>query len=268
MERAGARLKRARDRLKLTYRDVEEASQMIAARHGNDEFAIALSRLADIENKGTVPSVFRLYSLCAIYRLEFDEVLQWYGVPRGHLAADALQIEHDHTHLVKFTPRLPAAVPAYLQAEAEFTKTTVINHLARNLGKSAAAFLDGLDLRHYRFGLIGMDDWSMYPVLQPGSLVVIDDHQRKIATGGWASELDRPIYFFETRDGYHCGWCTIQADQLIIQPHPGSQQPAISYVYPAEIELVGQVIGVAMRLDSRRRTHARTAAAPAKSQNP
>ena len=55
MERAGEKLKRIRERLKLTYRDVEKASQQIAEHRGSDEFAIALSRLADIENKGTVP---------------------------------------------------------------------------------------------------------------------------------------------------------------------------------------------------------------------
>jgi hypothetical protein len=39
-----------------------------------------LSRLADIENRDTVASIYRLYTLCAIYRLDFDEVLEWYGV--------------------------------------------------------------------------------------------------------------------------------------------------------------------------------------------
>jgi transcriptional regulator with XRE-family HTH domain len=74
MEEAGQKLKRVRERLRLKFRDVEEASARIAARHGSDEFIVALSRLADIENKGTMPSVYRLYSLCAIYRLEMDSV--------------------------------------------------------------------------------------------------------------------------------------------------------------------------------------------------
>ena len=55
----------------------------------NDEFAIALSRLSDIENKGTVPTIYRLYSLCAIYRLDMAEVLEWYGVDLAMLPADA-----------------------------------------------------------------------------------------------------------------------------------------------------------------------------------
>ena len=73
----GPEEERIRERLRLKYRDIEEASQKIAAARQNDEFGIALSRLADIENKGTMPSIYRLYSLCAIYRLDLDEVLPW-----------------------------------------------------------------------------------------------------------------------------------------------------------------------------------------------
>src|SRR4051812_13006004 len=89
-DRPAEKLKRARVRLKLTYRDVELASQKIARRRGNPAFAIALSRLADIENKGTLPTVYRIYTLAAIYRLDFDEVLDWYGIPRRLLSGDAL----------------------------------------------------------------------------------------------------------------------------------------------------------------------------------
>ena len=80
MERPGEKLKHVRERLKLTYRDVEKASQQLAQRRASDEFAIALSRLADIENKGTVPTIFRLYSLCAIYRLNLG---RGFGLVRG-----------------------------------------------------------------------------------------------------------------------------------------------------------------------------------------
>src|SRR5216683_1161558 len=89
MEEAGQKLKRVRERLNLRFRDVEEASTKIAARRGSDEFTVALSRLADIENKGTMPSIYRLYSLCAIYRLDLYEVLSWYGISMNTVPADA-----------------------------------------------------------------------------------------------------------------------------------------------------------------------------------
>ena len=89
MEDAGQKLKRRREELNLRYRDVEEASQRIAESRKNDEYAIALSRLADIENKGTVPSVYRIYSLAAIYRLDFFDILEWYGIDLSMMPSDA-----------------------------------------------------------------------------------------------------------------------------------------------------------------------------------
>jgi len=267
MERPGEKLKRVRERLKLTYRDVEEASQQIAGRRGSDEFAVALSRLADIENKGTVPTIYRLYTLAAIYRLDFDEVLRWYGVPVEELASEALRVRLEETHAAHFTPHGPVTVPLPLDSEIDLNKTTFLSHLIRRWGKMPLSFLNGLDLRQHRYGFIGLEDWSMYPILQPGALVVIDDTRRKIVTAGWTNEFDRPIYFFEHRGGYLCGWCTLAGDRLLIQPHPASQQkPAI--FEPAGIDVIGQVIGVAMLLESRKRRHSRTSAIPAMSPNP
>jgi len=77
MEEAGQKLRRVRERLRLTYRDVEDASKIIAHRHDNDEFNVVVSRLFVIENTGTLPTIYRLYSLCAIYRLDVYEVLDW-----------------------------------------------------------------------------------------------------------------------------------------------------------------------------------------------
>ena len=268
MDRGGDKLKRARDRLKLTYRDVEQASQIVAERRGSDEFAIALSRLADIENKGTLPTVYRLYTLCAIYRLDFSEVLRWYGVPLDQLASDALEVGLDATHLMHFTAGDSAIVPASLDREIDLNETTLLSHLVRNWGQAAFSFLNGLDLPKYQYGLIGLEDWSMYPILRPGSLVAIDENRRKIVPGGWTNEFDRPIYFLEHRGGNICSWCAISAGRLWIQPHPGSQRAPCSFAWPEEIDVIGQVTGVALLLDSRKPRHGRTPAGPAKSQNP
>ncbi len=66
-EVAGQRLRRARERLNLKFRDVEQASQAIAERHGNPEFAVLISRLSDIENQGTVPSLYCAFTPCAAF---------------------------------------------------------------------------------------------------------------------------------------------------------------------------------------------------------
>jgi transcriptional regulator with XRE-family HTH domain len=253
MEAAGEKLKRVRQRLKLTYRDVEQASLQIARQRKNDEFGIALSRLADIENKGTVPTIYRLYALCAIYRVDFDEALLWYGVPRRELASETLEVGLDATHAMELEAYGAVTVPLTLDAEIEMEKTTFLGHLLKRWGILPLNLLQKIDLRKFRYGWIGLQDWSMYPILTPGSLVVVDETQRKIASGGWINEFDRPIYFLEHREGYICGWCMLHGGQLVIQHHPASNQKPISFSFPGEIEVIGQVTGVAMRLDNRRR---------------
>src|SRR5579885_2468729 len=99
---AGLKLKQIREELGLRYREVEEASVMIAQRNHNPEFIISLSRLSDIENKGTLPTLYRLYTLCAIYRLDLNEVLHWYGVDVDRMAQDAALSSPGRTHLIRF----------------------------------------------------------------------------------------------------------------------------------------------------------------------
>jgi len=264
MERPGEKLKRVRERLKLTYRDVEKASQALAQRRASNEFAIALSRLADIENKGTVPTIFRLYSLCAIYRLNLDEVLAWYGVPLEQLPAEALRMPLKHTHAAHFLPPARFTVPQPVDLPIDLNSTTFLSHVIQSWGKTGLSLLNGWDLRKQRFGFIGLEDRSMYPVLRPGSLVLIDDDRRRIAAAGWTSEADRPIYFLEYRGGFRCGWCNLYEHQVLVQPHPSSHQKPVLYPI-GQIDVIGQVVGVAMLFEQPKRRRARTGAAPAAS---
>jgi transcriptional regulator with XRE-family HTH domain len=232
MERPGEKLKHARERLKLTYRDVEKASQQLAQRRASDEFAIALSRLADIENKGTVPTIFRLYSLCAIYRLNLDEVLGWYGVPVELLAAESLRTPLNGTHAGEFAPAAKFTVPQPADSEIDLNSTTFLSHIVRRWGKTGLSFLNG---------------W--------------------IATDGWTNEMDRPIYFLEHRSGYQCGWCTTYHEYILVQPHPSSRKKPGWYP-TEEIDVIGQVTGVAMLLEKSKRLPARSATIPKASPNP
>ena len=96
----GYNLRVLREKLGLTMRDIETASEEIARRRHNEEYSIPISRLSDFETKGVIPSIYRLYSLSVIYRKDFRELLAWYGVdlslpvsdleiatpPRSHLS--------------------------------------------------------------------------------------------------------------------------------------------------------------------------------------
>ena len=262
MEEAGHKLKKRREELKLRYRDVEELSEKIASLHRNDEYLIAISRLADIENKGIVPTMYRLYSLCAIYRIDLTEVLEWYGVDVTQLPSDSASLGAGQaTHLMKFSGSGYAGnvlLPLALDPGIDLKRTTYLSRMIQRWGKLPLMLLGNLDLKAHRYGYVGTDDWHMHPLISPGSLVLIDETKRKILTSGWTTEFERPIYFFERRDGYSIGWATLSDSALILQPHPSSDACPEIYEYPTEIEIIGQVVGVAMRLDPGRRRRTRS----------
>jgi len=260
MEEAGQKLKRARERLNLRYRDVEEASLRIAERHHNDEFIVALSRLSDIENKGTVPTIYKLYSLSAIYRLNIMDVLEWYGVDVAAIPADAAQVDIERTHMINFSADVHGEVtlPLALDPGMDLRRTTYLSRVIQRWGKLPLMLLNGLDLKTHRYAYIGTEDWFMYPLLTPGSLIQIDESRRKVTNTGWNNEFERPIYLFEHRTGYSCAWCNLNEGQIILQPHPSSLCSPEVYTYPDEIDVIGLVIGVAMRLDHGRRRRARS----------
>src|SRR6185369_11527147 len=134
-------------RLGLRFRDVEEASMRIAAGRRNDEFVVALSRLADIENKGTVPSIFRLYSLCAIYRLDMEEVLSYYGISLSTLPADALVQEPGRTHMIGFRPEEgEVQVPIALDPGLDLNRTVFLSRMIQRWGTIPLMLLNNIDL--------------------------------------------------------------------------------------------------------------------------
>jgi transcriptional regulator with XRE-family HTH domain len=258
-EVAGQRLRRARERLNLKFRDVEQASQLIAERRGNPEFAVLISRLSDIENQGTVPSLYRLYSLCCIYRLDLNEVLGWYGVPVELIAADAGLVQIEKTHAIHFDPDAGAAamLPISLDPGIDLRRTFFVSELVQRWGKLPLALLSGIDVSRFRYGFVGTEDWGMHPAIPPGSLLVIDDTKRRIQASGWRSLSERPVYFLEHRDGHYCRWCSVKDNMISLISDPASEAPVLTFQYPGEIEVVGQVVGIAMSLDLEKRRRIR-----------
>jgi transcriptional regulator with XRE-family HTH domain len=258
VEDPGRELRRVRELLRLKYRDVEEASQQIARNRANQEFSVGLSRLADIENKGTLPSFYRLYSLCVIYGLNFKTALSWYGVNLDDQPSDSAKLSLRATRPLAFaTPDFASWLPTEIEHSVDVSKTFYLSPQVRTWGTLPLSMLSALDLQRHHYAFIGTDDWFMYPILPPGSFVQIDLSRKKLGSEGSQGEHDRPIHFIEHRGGFRCGWCTEKNGLLIVQPHLASNATLETFQYPGEADVIGQVVGVAKRLDlaRRRRTH-------------
>ncbi len=260
MEFAGQRLRRARERLNLKFRDVEQASQRIAERHDNPEFAVLISRLSDIETHGTLPSIYRLYTLCCIYRLDLNEVLGWYGIGTETMAADAGLLSVERTHVIGFSADGGSEVtlPISLNPGIDLSKTFFVSEVVQRWGKLPLALVGGADVKRYRYGFVGTEDWSMHPSIPAGALLVIDDTKRKIQPSGWRSQAERPIYFMEHRDAFYCRWCSLTDGLLSLIPDPSSEAPVLSFQYPDDIEIIGQVVGLAISLDHEKQRRTRS----------
>lgn len=246
---AGTNLRASRERLGLTMRDVESASLRIAERHGSDEFLVSPSRLSDIETKGLVPSIFRLYSLAIIYRLDLREMLLWYGINLNVAAADLSLTLPPKSHLSEVSQGTPAVqIPVRMDPGFDPRRTTNLSRMVEQWGLVPMAYLTQFVSDTYIYGYVGSEDFTMYPLLPPGTFLQVDESRNKIVQKMWRSEYERPVYFVETREGYTCCWCALKADQIVLQPHPLSPVPVRVMRHPQDAEVIGQVVGVAFKL--------------------
>jgi hypothetical protein len=246
----GNRLRLLREQLGFTLRDVETSSLRLAEKYKNEEYSIPLSRLSDMETKGLVPGLFRMYSLAVIYRLDFYELLSWYGIELDHIPQDVTVAVPKKTHRIEpATVTTSVQMPVRLDPSLDLRRTGNLGRMIEKWGAIPFAKLQELSSADFTYGYIGTEDFTMYPLLVPGSFIQVDESKNEVKEGMWRSEYERPIYFVETREGYFCSWCSLKGEVVILQPHPLSPVPVRIMRYRQEAEVIGQVVGVAMRLD-------------------
>lgn len=245
----GESLRQIRERLGLTIREVEAASTRLSEKYANQDYIISLSRLSDIETKGVVPNVYKLYALAVIYRRDFRELLGLYGINLQRIGEDLDVVNIPRTHtFASLGGGEDVEVPVRLDPGFDTRTTSAVGRMIVKWGTVPLSALEQFKQREFTYGYIGTDDLTMYPLLLPGSFVQIDESCRKIDDGPWRSEYERPIYFLESREGFVCSWCELNGTMLALRPHPMSPVRTRLYRYGSEVEVLGQVVGIAMRL--------------------
>jgi len=245
----GQNLRTLREELGLTMREVENASLQVARRHHNEEFAIAPSRLSDFETKNVVPSIYRMYCLAVIYRRDMRELLAWYDVDLNLVTADMDFISPPKSHISEALASISTVhMPVRLDPSFDPRQTTNFGRMVEAWGLVPLAHLAQFASYQYTYGYIGSEDFTMYPILPPGSFIQVDEAKNKVEGGGWRSEYERPIYFVETRQGHVACWCTLKSGEIVLTPHPLSPVAPRTLRCPQEAEVIGQVVGAAMKL--------------------
>ncbi len=245
MHPPGLRLRRLRERLGLSYRDVERASFQIASNRGRPDFKLHISRLAEMENHNVVPTLYKLFSLAVIYHLDPLELSAWYEAPFQQAPLEGACFPPPQTYLTETL--LPFTIPTHGGGSLSTEGTTLLARRPAAVGDFPRIPAEGTG--RYRYGYVGLADRRMFPILRPGSFVVIDTSLHTIDDSDWTSEYDRPLYFVELRGGYRCGWFHKHKSTLIMQPHTLSHCTPESWRTPDEAELVGQVVGISTYLN-------------------
>lgn len=237
-----------REKLGLTMRDVESASERIAKRRKNEEYLIPISRLSDFETKGVIPSIYRLYSLAAIYRCNLGMILSYYEVDIEVSLGDLETAAPTQSHLTNaLTKPKTVQMPVHLDPGFDPRRSLNLGRMVERWGTVPFIYLERLSKLEFTYGYVGTEDLTMYPILPPGTFIQVDESRNRVKRGGWRSEYERPIYFVETREGHTCCWCSVGQEEIILQSHPLSPVPPKAFPN-SEVEIVGQVVGVAMRL--------------------
>jgi len=253
----GAKLKRLRESLGMTLRDVEKRSEEMALGKNNAYYALSRGWLADIENGVHVPGIFKLYALSAIYSRSWVYLNSLFSLRMSDLAKDQAIYGVPRTRLLPKPDDDPETVllPLRFRHEQHLADTNLLAKLTVVWGEVPVALVRLLSPEESLYGFVGLEDDTLAPLIRPGSFVQIDVNQRRILRGPWATEEDRPVYFVELRQGYACGWCELRGGELWIVPHPKSGRQIRRFAHPRDAEIIGQVTGVAMRIARTARKH-------------
>lgn len=243
-------------RLGLSLREVERRSLKLVAERQNRDYSLSRTWITDIEKGRFVPGTFKVASLSVIYQLTIAEIHAIYGIDPGDIVKDRMIFRPPKTHLVTFSDgAAPGSETATVKSEAAvpFESTNLLSRLVDIWGEVPVPLLRHLDLRRCLYGYIGMQDRTMSPLLSPGTFVQIDAKQTRVQKSAGTketgqSQFTRPIYFLDIRTGYACGWCEVKDGVLTLIPHPDSGEQTRTFRYPSEVDVVGRVTGVAMRI--------------------
>jgi hypothetical protein len=221
-------------------------SAKIGVERQQHEFALSFSALFRIEAQGAIPSFYQLHSLSVIYHRQMRELLEWFGVNLEDIPANWNQSGIPITHVIDSSSKpgvADALLTGALAGPAKGSMTCLVD------GRKLASIMHVTPTRMCVYAYVGTKDYTMFPLIVPGSLLEVDESRSKVVSGGWHSEHERPVYLVETRsDGFRVGWCSLAGRVLTVYPYTLSPTSVVSYSFPRDAEIVGQVVAVCMRL--------------------
>jgi transcriptional regulator with XRE-family HTH domain len=240
---AGKWIRALREERLIKPSDVERITRAVADAKRNSDFYVPHSTLADIES-GSIPSIHKLFSLAISLKVPLNELLLLFGIdPKEVNDYEAISVAE--TPPIESQPMAGSEPPFRfaLNFDTNFNtqETTLLMLRPQDTGHLPSMFQSGVDPVRFRYAVIGTNDDSMGDFLPSKSVVQIDTSQNKIQVFAWRTLRERPIYLIWHTDGHTCCWCQVDGRELILVPHPLSQQPVRRFRMPREANVVGRV---------------------------
>src|SRR5208337_1289645 len=170
---AGKRLRAERLRARLSTRDVQELSKKIAQeKDNNQDYYISHGWLTEVENGEFTPSIYKLYSLSLIYKCSYVKIMGFFGINLVHAVEEQRLVGLPHTHLIGPSVELvrqDIVLPIELRKNVDFARTNLVSRMFETWGEIPVSLLQQMDLQRRLFGYIGLEDYTLYPIIRPGS---------------------------------------------------------------------------------------------------
>jgi hypothetical protein len=237
---SGDWIRKLREERFLRAREIERLSRRIADVTGNPDYYVSHASLADIE-AGAVPSIFKLFSLACSLGVSYDELLRVFGVNLREVERFAASPDPSRTALLPSDIE-ERALPFRLKFSSDLIhqETTLLPPKPEDWPLPFGLF--HVDAQRYRFALVGAKDDTMGDLIPPGSFVEVDTRQNVAQTFAWRALRERPIYLIWHAHGYTCCWCQQERGELVMVPHPSSDQPVRHVKTPRDATIVGRVV--------------------------
>lgn len=251
MSEIGNKLLIVRKRRGFSLRQVERLTTIIADSHNDRARRVSASWLGRIERENHSIAHTKLESLEEVYDIPHEELIETSKPENEPPTSPSFQFTGVSATVLKglTCPEAPLLPPeSWL---AHFPDTTLLPPLPAtdpNYSRLARKRFRGAEPL---YGILGANDMTLMPFVQPGAVVEINPSIRTIDPKRiLLSILERPLYFLRTHDGYYCGWCELDAEKnwLTLVPSAMTVVSHRRWRYRQEVEVVGIVNRVLTRL--------------------
>ena len=230
--------------LRLSYKDVVNASERLAAAHKNPDMRIGKSTLGNIIS-GSIrqPGTAKLDSLRVILNLSRSEMDASIGLQPERHFNEQLGMMRTRTHEVPID-----AVTRHRSVKLPIlrndTDMEVTQFLPSRWTDVEVEYLGSYYPPHLAYVVVGEDDSNATPMAPPGSRLLVNKLLNEVHPVDSVSFDQRELFYVRTPRGFTCMYAEMApGDRIVLIPHPDSGNMREEF-HRGEVEIVGQVVGV------------------------